>query len=139
MKPNLSAKVNTNLKALLKARHHDPFYFLGLHQEGTEWSVRLFLPFEHQAEIRLDNDWIALEKIHPDGVFVWHGTTQPTRPYRLRVPSNGAYHEFYDPYSFPTLISDLDLHLFGEGRLYQGYRMLGAQPAEEVRVRAANR
>ena len=52
MKPNLSAKVNTNLKALLKARHHDPFSFLGLHQEESNWSVRAFLPFEQQVEIQ---------------------------------------------------------------------------------------
>jgi len=134
MKPNLSAKVNTNLKALLKARHHDPFSFLGLHREGDEWSVRLFLPFEQQAEIQLGSGWTALEKIHPDGVFFWHGATKPSLPYRLRVTRNGTYHEFYDPFSFPTLISDLDLHLFGEGRLYQGYRMLGAQPAESMGV-----
>ncbi|BCB27086.1 1,4-alpha-glucan branching enzyme GlgB [Sulfurimicrobium lacus] len=135
MKPNLSAKVNTNLKALLKARHHDPFSFLGLHQEGEEWSVRLFLPFEQQAEIQMDSGWVALDKIHSDGVFFWHGASKPPLPYRLRVARGAAYHEFFDPYAFPSLISDLDLHLFGEGRLYQGYRMLGAQPAENMGVK----
>ena len=134
MKPNLSAKVNTNLKALLKARHHDPFAFLGLHWEDDNWSVRVFLPFEQQVEIQLDGAWVALEKNHPDGVFCWHGADQPALPYRLRVPRDNGFHEFYDPYAFPCLISDVDLHLFGEGRLYQGYRMLGAQPAESLGV-----
>src|SRR5574340_1781216 len=92
MKPNLSAKVNTNLKALLKARHHDPFAFLGLHQEGEGWSVRTFLPFEQQVEIYLGGKWLILEKIHPDGVFFWHGIEKPERPCRLRVPRNAGYH-----------------------------------------------
>lgn len=135
MKPNLSAKVNTNLKALLKARHHDPFSFLGLHQEGAQWSVRLFLPFEQRAEILIDGNWLAFEKIHPDGVFFWHGQNKPPLPYRIRVPRNGEFHEFHDPYAFPPLISDMDLHLHGEGCLYQGYRMLGAQPCESMGVK----
>ncbi|MDP3686689.1 MAG: alpha-amylase family glycosyl hydrolase, partial [Sulfurimicrobium sp.] len=127
MKPNLSAKVNTNLKALLKARHHDPFAFLGLHQEGSAWSVRLFLPFEQQVEICLDGKWLMLEKIHTDGVFFWHGDEKPETPYRLRVPHKEGYREFFDPYAFPPQISEMDLYLFGEGRLHQGYRILGAQ------------
>ncbi|MFH1495723.1 MAG: 1,4-alpha-glucan branching protein GlgB [Pseudomonadota bacterium] len=127
MKPNLSAKVNTNLKALLKARHHDPFAFLGLHQEENAWSVRTFLPFEQQVEIRLDGKWVLLEKIHPDGVFFWHGSEKPECPYRLRVSRNGGHHEFFDPYAFSTQISEMDLYLLGAGRLHQGYRILGAQ------------
>jgi 1,4-alpha-glucan branching enzyme len=127
MKPNLSAKVNTNLKALLKARHHDPFAFLGLHQEGEGWSVRTFLPFEQQVEIYLDGKWVLLEKIHPDGVFFWHGNDKPGHPCRLRVPRQEGYHEFFDPYAFPQQISEMDLYLLGAGRLHQGYRILGAQ------------
>ncbi|MFA5242144.1 MAG: 1,4-alpha-glucan branching protein GlgB [Sulfuricella sp.] len=127
MKPNISAKVNTNLKALLKARHHDPFAFLGLHQEGDAWSVRAFLPFEQRVEIFLAGKWLLLEKIHPDGVFFWHGNEKPEPPYRLRVPRNEGYHEFFDPYAFPQQISEMDLYLLGAGRLHQGYRILGAQ------------
>ena len=40
----------------------------------------------------------------------------------------------HDPYSFPSTISEHDLFLFGEGRLYQGYRMLGAQPLESLGI-----
>jgi 1,4-alpha-glucan branching enzyme len=34
-----------------------------------------------------------------------------------------------DPYRFPTLLSDFDLHLYGEGTNYESYRTMGAHLA----------
>ena len=39
-------------------------------------------------------------------------------------------HEMYDPYQFPSHISQQDLYLFSEGKLHQGYRMLGSHAVE---------
>ena len=33
----------------------------------------------------------------------------------------------HDPYSFPHLLTDYDLHLLNEGRHWQWYNRLGAQ------------
>jgi len=38
--------------------------------------------------------------------------------------------EFYDPYSFYSVLSDFDLHLIGEGRHYKKYEKLGAHVME---------
>jgi len=49
--------------------------------------------------------------------------------YRWRVEKEGqAPREFHDPYAFPLLISDFDMHLFGEGAHFQLYEKLGAHP-----------
>ncbi len=135
MKSTLSPKVNASLKSLVRARHADPFAFLGLHQENDDWCIRTFLPHAPKLEIQLGDNWQPMEKIHADGVFQWRGKTQPVTPYRLRMPEGKTSREFFDPYAFPSLITETELHLFGEGRLHQGYRTLGAQAAECMGVK----
>jgi 1,4-alpha-glucan branching enzyme len=39
-------------------------------------------------------------------------------------------YETYDPYAFPLQISDHDLYLFNEGRLWRAYNTLGSHPLE---------
>ena len=48
--------------------------------------------------------------------------------YRLRVSSGGAQHEFYDVYSFPPVLGEIDIHLLAEGNHLASYRKLGAHP-----------
>ncbi|MDO9126702.1 MAG: 1,4-alpha-glucan branching protein GlgB, partial [Parvibaculum sp.] len=49
--------------------------------------------------------------------------------YKLRIVwPGGAVQETEDPYSFGTVLGDLDLHLFGEGRHWGLGHVLGAQP-----------
>ncbi|MEW5944164.1 MAG: 1,4-alpha-glucan branching protein GlgB [Pseudomonadota bacterium] len=134
MKPNIASKVNSKLEALLQARLHDPFSFLGVHPEGDGWVVRAFLPDTTRMEALIGGAWQPMERIHAEGIFAWHGAVRPDAPYRLRAEKGGAIIEFYDPYAFPSFTSDLDLHLFAEGRLLQGYRTLGAHPAESMGV-----
>ena len=47
--------------------------------------------------------------------------------YRLRSHGgDGQWREFEDPYHFATLIGDLDLHLFAEGKHQHLYQIMGA-------------
>ena len=48
-------------------------------------------------------------------------------PYRLRIAWPDAVQETEDPYSFGSLLGDLDLHLFNEGRHFELAGCLGAQ------------
>ena len=43
---------------------------------------------------------------------------------------NGSTEEIEDPYRFPPLISDFDLHIHGEGTQYESYRTMGAHLVE---------
>ena len=111
---------------ILEARHHDPFQVLGRHREGNQDVVRAFLPY--CREVRIEENGKSLTRLGDTDLFEWHGPagTTPDR-YRLTwQDSQGAEHVAYDPYCFPPQVSDFDLHLFGEGRHWHVYRILGA-------------
>ena len=66
---------------------------------------------------------------HPDGLFVCTLQGKPEH-YRLRQEDvQGKVTEFEDPYRFPVLLSEFDLHLHGEGTNYESYRSMGAHLA----------
>jgi 1,4-alpha-glucan branching enzyme len=51
--------------------------------------------------------------------------------YQLRVEQGERQLEaMHDPYAFPTMLTDFDLHLFGEGQWNEAYGRLGAHPRE---------
>ncbi|MBW4329275.1 1,4-alpha-glucan branching protein GlgB [Stakelama sp. CBK3Z-3] len=112
--------------ALLEGRLDDPFAFLGPHGEGAERVVRTFQPgAEAVAMIGPDGAVIAdMEEVAP-GMFV--GPPGDQGRYRLRIAwPGGVVQEVEDAYSFGTVVGDLDLHLFAEGRHFDLARALGA-------------
>ena len=127
-------KGNPRTKSLLQARLNDPFAFLGTHQVNGSWIVRAFAPFSEKLWLQMEDGWEDMQKTDPHGLFEWRGKEAPPAPCCLRHLQNGVLKTSQDPYSFPSTISEHDLFLFGEGRLYQGYRMLGAQPMESLGI-----
>jgi 1,4-alpha-glucan branching enzyme len=117
------------MHAILDARLHDPFSYLGLHQAEGAWVARLFLPYAHEPEIRAADGWKPLVRVHNQGVYTFRSPAPLPAPCAIRYRAeDGALVETWDAYTFPSTISDLDLHLFSEGRLYEVYRTLGAHP-----------
>jgi 1,4-alpha-glucan branching enzyme len=121
--------VKSLIDALLQARLYDPFGFLGLHRTDTGWVIRVFAPQATQIEL-LGDTAVSFVRIHEGGVFEWHGTTEPARPYRIRQYQGAISHDYFDAYQFPAHLSALDLHLFNEGTLRQGYNLLGSHAVE---------
>jgi 1,4-alpha-glucan branching enzyme len=128
MTPIASAVAESDLRALLGARHHDPFGILGLHASGQVWNLTVFLPHASKVAVRTAAGFKALRKAHPEGIFFLRGSEAISGPVLLRVTEGDATREIYDPYSFALTIGADDLFLFNEGRLEQAYRMLGSQP-----------
>jgi 1,4-alpha-glucan branching enzyme len=121
------ANLALDLQCLLEARHHDPFAVLGRHEGGSGVIVRVLLP---QAEsVRIGEDGPEMARIPGTDLFecvVKTGTKLPQH-YRLSwVDKSGQKGSHIDPYTFPPQIGDLDLHLFGEGKHWHIYRILGA-------------
>jgi 1,4-alpha-glucan branching enzyme len=115
------------MQAILDARLHDPFSYLGLHRENGDWSLRVFLPHAHTPEVYTANGWAPFERIHEQGLFAYTNRTPPPEPCRIRyLTEDDRVVETWDAYSFATTISGHDLHLFSEGRLFEAYRTLGA-------------
>ena len=130
MKKHPRIKTDPRAELLLQGRLHDPFAYLGLHQEKEGYVVRIFNPHASEVSLETAQSSDALKLVHPDGLFEWHGTDKPPHPYQFRLKEDGAQRLIHDPYAFNPQISSFDLHLFNEGKLHQGYRILGSHPAQ---------
>ena len=121
---------NDDLARLTEARHHDPFSILGRHITGTEARVRVFIP--HAVEVSLVETDQPLTRQPGSDLFECRGPADSIpEVYRIRWRDDeGQEHTGYDPYCFPAQLADFDLHLFGEGRHWHAYRMLGAHLIE---------
>jgi 1,4-alpha-glucan branching enzyme len=127
-----------------------------IHHEGRKMmAVRAFLPDTRQAWVLEPRHGTtrAMRRIHPAGLYealcpldesnyplAGKSVCPATMPaYQLRVADHeGEMKTLHDPYAFPPLMSDFDLHLFGEGKLLRGYEKLGAQIREIDGVRGTN-
>jgi 1,4-alpha-glucan branching enzyme len=109
------------------------------HNGRRALSVRAFLPDSRQAWL-IDGSHGAAEtsrpmrRIHPAGLFEAIcplATNLPTQPYRIRaLDEGGEMKTIHDPYYFEPLLTDFDLHLFGEGNLLRAYEKFGAHLRE---------
>ncbi|MBM4133359.1 MAG: 1,4-alpha-glucan branching protein GlgB [Nitrospira sp.] len=125
------------IERLVGAEHWDPFVILGphpiLHNGASATVIRAFLPEALSASLVLegpDSQPIPMTSIHEAGLFE---TTVPfsagASRYKLRVAERwGTVTERHDPYAFPLLLTDFDLHLLAEGRHYRAYEVMGAHP-----------
>ena len=125
---------NSQLNLILEARHHNPFGWLGLHDEPSGQVLRCFLPYAEKVWVALGNGWEEIPRINHDGLYQFSSAEKLNAPCKLRWTENGHSIERYDPYTFPPMLSDHDLHLFGEGKLRQAYNMLGAHIVEHCGV-----
>jgi 1,4-alpha-glucan branching enzyme len=140
------------IESLAKGTYNDPFGILGPHWTDRNGkhvlAVRAFRPGATSLTVlwgprRLS---FAGARIHPDGIFEAHlpaetielqaGERILPNAYQLRFgfESGGAL-EIQDPYAFPTIFSDYDLYLSGEGTQYLAYERFGAHVREIEGVR----
>ncbi len=126
------------LDALVQAQHADPFAVLGPHlieQEGKKMvAIRAFVPGAQNMFVRPTGGGspVPMQMLHADGFFE---AVFPRRkkifPYKLITEDHdGNRHEFEDPYRFLPVLSDFDLHLFGEGNFFRMYEKFGAHVME---------
>ncbi len=139
--------LSNRFQRLVSATEWDPFSVLGPHRgESTDSSgvcIRAFLP--EAAEVAVlpgqnGNTPIPMKLVHPAGVFEARWDGHPFgMDYQFRiVDRQGKSSQRHDPYAFLPRISDFDLHLFGEGRLYKAYEQLGAQVCTHQDIQGVN-
>ncbi len=126
-----------SIGALVEGRHSNPFEVLGPHvitQDGRRAvAVRAYLPNTRQVWLLDPRHGTPrpMRRIHPSGLYeaICPATNGETpQGYQLRVlDERGDVHTLYDPYSFPSLLSDYDRYLLGEGTHTRAYERLGAQ------------
>ncbi len=118
------------MEAIAGGFHGDPFGILGPHRSGKRFEVRAFLPHASGAEVVTAGVATPMVKKHEAGFFVARLPALP-HDYRIRLTfGDGSVVECDDPYRFPTLLSDFEIHLHAEGTHYESYNTMGAHLAE---------
>ncbi len=123
------------IDAIAGGYHGDPFRILGPHplkrrNAPPSWEVRAFLPQASEAGVLIDSATIPMQRRHADGLFVAEIAGQP-RSYRLWIKRpDGSVASFEDPYRFPRLLTEFELHLHSEGTHYEAYNTFGAHVGE---------
>jgi 1,4-alpha-glucan branching enzyme len=121
--PTLSAM----LQAVAEGRSLDPFAVLGRHRTGSGDVVRVMLPgaFAVTAAARDEPSLhTTLKPIRNTGLFI--GPSPGPGAYLLRIDWGGPIQETEDPYSFGSLLGDLDVYLLAEGKHRELAGCLGA-------------
>ena len=136
---------------LIDGTHENPSSLLGPHpisyQGGTAISVRSYLPDAQAAWVidRTDDSRRPMRKLHPAGFFeavCGHPLDAPgfesqdegaqlnaRSRYRIQMAKKtGEVINMQDPYAAPSILTEFDRYLFGEGRHRQLYERLGAHP-----------
>ena len=78
-----------------------------------------------------------MQRVQDSALYEWHPETANHKlltPCLIRAQHGDSIWEQYDPYSFTTSITADELYLFGEGRLKEAYKMLGAHIATQQGV-----
>ena len=116
------------MEAVVEGRHGDPFSVFGPHKTGRTWEIRAFLPQAREASVFAGGNLTPMKKRHDSGFFV---ATLKIRPltYQFRIETASGEVEVNDPYGFAPVMSEFDLHLHGEGTLYEAWQSYGAHPA----------
>jgi len=121
-----------DLDALLKARHHDPFRWLGRHpQPDGSIIVRALLPHTASVAIVGASPGIAsrdMARVGETDLFEWRGPPKdvPDR-YQLRaVAGDGAVSQGFDPYCFGPLLDEDTLSAFNGGHHNASHQFMGA-------------
>ena len=129
----MSSKLPYPLAMLQRGESHDPFALLGRHDGEQHTLVREFMPSAEEVEIEGCG---SMQRIPHTDIFEL--TLSPEQAaalpqhYRLQWTdkADGLRHAVISPYTFGTLLPDIDLHLFNEGRHHHVYRLLGAHLVE---------
>jgi 1,4-alpha-glucan branching enzyme len=121
--------LSAGARAVLEARHGDPFAFLGMHAAGGNLCVRVFLPWAHRLwVVDATTGTVAgeLARVHEEGLWSGMLGRRPRFRYRLRAEGALGTVEFDDVYAFPPVLGDFDIHLLAEGTHHESYAVLGS-------------
>ncbi len=128
-------------REILEGRHAHPGAVLGprlLAHDGVTGTglrhVRTFQPAATRAWLVADamggRRSVPMRRTHQAGIFeavISSPALAAPSGYTIRVEHHGARREHHDPYAFPPMLTDFDLHLLGEGRHWKSYDKLGSQ------------
>ena len=118
--------------AILTGRSDDPFAILGRHATThigrSAVVIRTLQPAATAVDLITPAGTIPMQRRRREGLFeaAIDGLPAHEFAYRFRVHEGTSSRELIDPYQFGQVLSDFDLHLFGEGTHYRAWERLGS-------------
>ncbi len=129
------------MAAIVGGYHSTPFDILGIHKHIVDGKpaivIRTFQPQALAVSAVCGDQMFPLHQVHPDGFFeIIFRNYSEFFPYRLAITLlHGVLPtlcEIDDPYCYPPVLTDFDLHLLGEGTHFRLYEKLGARVLEHA-------
>jgi 1,4-alpha-glucan branching enzyme len=117
---------DTLLDTVATGSHHDPHAVLGLHRDDDGWVIRTRRPLATTVTALLSDGTAARFTHVRGGIWEAHVAKQPSRYTITSTYEDGSEFAADDPYRHVPSIGELDLHLIGEGRHEELWRVLGA-------------
>jgi 1,4-alpha-glucan branching enzyme len=123
--PSPTGPSHEELERLAGGAHHDPHGVLGMHPSGGGVVVRALRPEAERVVARIGDEQVELSHVHAG---VWEARVPGGRvvDYRLDVTYHGQTYPADDPYRYLPTLGEVDLHLLGEGRHEELWKVLGA-------------
>jgi 1,4-alpha-glucan branching enzyme len=120
------------LDALISGASDDPFAILGRHRVVIDGRpalvVRTLQPQASEVQLITGDRMYGMQRRRTGGVFeakVPFDGPPEAFAYRFRVREGALTRDITDPYQFGQVLTDFDLHLFGEGTHYRAWEKLG--------------
>jgi 1,4-alpha-glucan branching enzyme len=122
------------LEAVATGTSGDPFAFLGPHAVTTDGGhaviVRTMQPAASAVELVTAGRVTPMPRRHAGGLYEARVPLDSGRAadlaYTFRVHEGGETRDVRDPYRYGQVLSDYDLHLFGEGNHLRAWEKLGS-------------
>jgi 1,4-alpha-glucan branching enzyme len=113
------------LEELLGGAHHDPHSLLGAHVVGGRVVVRTLRPDAERVVVHVGDEQVPMTHLH-GGVWEARLDAGEVPHYGLAVTYAGTTYPADDPYRYLPTLGEVDLHLIGEGRHEELWKVLGA-------------
>jgi 1,4-alpha-glucan branching enzyme len=121
------------LDAIASGTSDNPFAVLGRHRVIVDGRpallIRTMQPSASDVQLVTDDRVFGMQRRRPQGLFEaripFDGPPEDFS-YRFRVREGTTTRDVIDPYQFGQVLTEYDLHLFGEGTHYRAWERLGA-------------
>jgi 1,4-alpha-glucan branching enzyme len=114
------------ISSVVAGTDHDPHGVLGPHVVPGGVVIRVLRPLAERVTIVTSEGRVNLEHIH-EGVFAALLPVREVPDYRVEVDYGNGVTTTDDPYRFLPTLGEIDLHLIGEGRHEELWKVLGAR------------
>jgi len=121
------------MQAILDANHHDPFSYLGMHQDHDSGylMVRTFQPSATAVSIVSKATGRVIKHLKPvaeTGLFEVTTRRKKRFEYLLKISQGSEFKIVEDTFSFSQILTDEDIQQIASGQHKKIYQVLGAHP-----------